>query len=122
MTPSAAPMSTRGATIQSVRQVARGEADMGVMVRGQEPERERRRVEVIHSTSTEGVVTPLCIVWDDGRRFPVERVLERRPARSLKHGGQGVRFTVRVGQVVTHLWWDGTYWSVDARVRTSDGD
>lgn len=89
---------------------------------GGKPERENRRVEVIHSTDRSGLVTPLVIVWADGRRFRIERVLDRRLAKSLKDGGEGLRYTVRIGHTDTYLWWDGTYWSVDAKVRAADED
>ena len=90
---------------------------MGIMTYGAQRDHGRRRVEVVHSTSVAGEKTPLEIVWEDGRRFRVDRVLDRRMARSLRSGGEGVRFTVLVGRTVTHLWYDGTYWSVDERVR-----
>jgi len=38
---------------------------------GGKPARERRSVEVISYTAPDGLVTPLEIIWDDGRRFKV---------------------------------------------------
>lgn len=77
--------------------------------------REKRYVEVVTNTSADGEVTPLEIVWDDGRRFRIDRIVDRRLARSLKTGGTGVRFTVVIGGTTTHLWHERPRWFVQAR-------
>lgn len=43
-----------------------------------------------------GLITPLSLVWEDGRVYEIDRVLEIRPAASLKAGGAGIRYTVRI--------------------------
>lgn len=78
--------------------------------------REKRYVEVISRTDADGDVTPLAIVWEDGRRFDVDRVLDRRQACSLKTGGTGMRYTVRVGGRPTYLFYEGPRWFVEAKV------
>lgn len=78
--------------------------------------REKRYVEVVVDISAEGVVTPLDIVWDTGVHYHVDRVLDRRQAHSLKTGGTGIRYTVRVGGTETYLWCEGERWFVEAKV------
>ena len=39
--------------------------------------------------TAEGKIIPTIIKWEDGRRFAVDRVLDVRPAASLKVGGAG---------------------------------
>ena len=80
--------------------------------------REKKYVEVVSDTSEDGVVTPLAIVWDTGVRYAIDRVLDRRQAHSLKTGGTGVRYTVRVGRTTTYLWYEGPRWFVEAKVAT----
>ena len=58
--------------------------------------RTKRYVTVVSQTDETGEVTPLTIVWEDGRRYGIDRVLDRRQAHSLKTGGTGIRYTVRV--------------------------
>jgi hypothetical protein len=77
--------------------------------------REKRYVEVISDTSEDGVVTPLVVVWEDGRRFTIDRVLDRRQAHSLKTGGTGMRYTVSVSGQPTYLWYEGPRWFVEAK-------
>jgi hypothetical protein len=55
-------------------------------------------------------------VWEDGRRFPVDRVLDVRQAHSLKTGGTGMRYTVRLGGQSTYLFYEGPRWFVEAKV------
>ena len=78
--------------------------------------RQKKYVEVVSDTSPEGVVTPLTIIWDTGVRYQIDRVLDRRQAHSLKAGGTGIRYTVRVGGTTTHLWFEGPRWFVEAKV------
>lgn len=80
--------------------------------------REKRYVEVISDTSEEGVVTPLTIVWENGTHYQIAQVLDCRQARSLKTEGAGRRYTVRVGNTTTHLWYEGPRWFVEAKVAT----
>ena len=89
---------------------------------GGKPARERRSVEVISYTAPDGLVTPLEIIWDDGRRFKVDHVIDRRYARSLKTGGTGMRYQIAVGQTETYLYFEdaSSIWSVEAKVMGAD--
>lgn len=78
--------------------------------------RQKHYVEVISRTCTDGRVVPLQVVWDDGRRFDVDRVLDARQAHSLKTGGTGIRYTVVVGGRSTYLFYEGPRWFVEAKV------
>ena len=80
-----------------------------------EPRRQKKYVEVVADFSPEGEVRPLCIVWDTGVRYQIDRVLDARQAHSLKTGGTGIRYTIRVGGHDTCLWYEGPPWFVEAR-------
>ena len=77
--------------------------------------RQKKYVEVISDTSADGVVTPLTVVWDTGVRYHIDKVLDRRQAHSLKTGGTGIRYTVRVGSSDTYLFREGDRWFVEAK-------
>jgi hypothetical protein len=79
-------------------------------------ERQKRYVEVISRTDVDGRVIPLRIVWEDGRRFDIDRVLDARQAHSLKTGGTGMRYTISVGGQSTYLFYEGPRWFVEAKV------
>lgn len=44
----------------------------------------------------EGNVTPSYLLWEDGRKFEIDRVLEVRKAASPRTGGSGTRYTCRI--------------------------
>lgn len=63
-----------------------------------------------------GVVTPLSFVWDDDRRYEIDRVLARQRAASLKVGGVGWRYRVRVCGKDAFLWQeDGGRWFMEGK-------
>ncbi len=63
-------------------------------------------VEVISRTDVDGNVTPLEIILEDGRRFRIDRVVERRYAPSMKCGGYGYRYTCMISGKPHFLWHD----------------
>ncbi len=44
--------------------------------------------------SPDGIMYPRALVWEDGIKYNIDRVVDIRPAASLKAGGQGDRYTV----------------------------
>lgn len=89
----------------------------GGHIYGGRPEREKKYVDVVSLTVADGLVTPLEIRWEDGRRFRIDKVTSRRQAHSLKTGGAGMRYTVLVGGQQTYLWYDDyrKAWFVEAK-------
>ena len=54
----------------------------------------------------DGVMLPREITWEDGRKFPIDRVVDIRQAASLKAGGQGDRYTIMVGGHQCYLFFE----------------
>ena len=82
------------------------------MVRGIESRR-KTYVEVVVNFSPEGAITPLKVVWADGRSFEIERVVDCRKAASLKVGGRGMRYLVQICGKNTFLYHEGPAWFVE---------
>lgn len=51
-------------------------------------------VNVRHEIS--GKAIPTSIIWEDGRVFAIDKVLDIRKAASLKAGGIGIRYVCRI--------------------------
>lgn len=66
----------------------------------------------------DGQILPRIIYWDDGRRFEIDRILDIRRAASLKAGGAGIRYTVRIFDRETYIFLEESRWFVEARNRT----
>jgi len=62
-----------------------------------------------------GQVLPQTVYWEDGTAFEVDRVLDVRPAASLKAGGAGTRYTVRIRGRQTYLFREEDRWFVERR-------
>ena len=77
--------------------------------------RVKRYVSVEAVTDENGSTIPRAVIWDDGRRFEVDRILDTRRAESLKVGGAGMRYTVRIGNAVTYLFFEGPRWFVEEK-------
>jgi hypothetical protein len=72
-------------------------------------------IDVIVKFTKNGTKIPLWVIWEDGRKFEVDKVLDIRRAASLKAGGQGIRYRCRIMGRETYLWLEDEKWFVEAR-------
>lgn len=63
--------------------------------------------------SDDGKILPLKIHWEDGSSFPIGKVLDIRPAASLKAGGAGIRYTCRINMHEKYLFLEENRWFVE---------
>lgn len=70
-------------------------------------------VEVVAKHDLEGRIRPLSLIWEDGRRFAIDKVMDVRMAASLKAGGQGLRYTCRVCGKQVYLFCDDGKWFIE---------
>ena len=54
----------------------------------------------------DGSVLPTEITWEDGRRYPIDRVLDVRQAAATKAGGQGDRYTIQINGKQSYLFFE----------------
>ena len=62
----------------------------------------------------DGRILPLMFKDEAGRGAVIDRIVDVRPAPALKAGGQGVRYTVRVGERTLYLFNDRNFWFLEA--------
>lgn len=72
-------------------------------------------VDVLAQYDTDGRILPVQITWEDGRTWEVDRILDMRPGASLKVGGAGMRYLVRIGHTETYLFLEESKWFVEAK-------
>lgn len=53
-------------------------------------------VEVNADHMPDGSVFPRSFVWEDGQRYEIDKIISVCPAASLKGGGVGLRYTIRI--------------------------
>ena len=76
-------------------------------------------VSVLEVRHKDGRLVPLALVWENGVRYRIDKVLDVRKAASLKAGGAGVRYTIRVRDRETYLFLEedrtGTKWFMERK-------
>ena len=65
---------------------------------------EKKYVKVIAEFDEAGRITPLELIWEDGRRFEITHVTDVRRAASTKAGGTGYRYTVTIEGKQRYIW------------------
>ena len=73
----------------------------------------RKNINVIAKMNANGNILPLEIIWEDGRKFEIDKVLDIRKSASTKGGGNGLRFTVRIKNHQRYMWLDDYYWFIE---------
>ena len=53
-------------------------------------------VDVNEDRLKDGLLIPLSFIWEDGNRYEIDKVTEVKPAASLRAGGAGMRYTVKI--------------------------
>ena len=82
-------------------------------------------VRVHAAFGTDGSISPEVIEWEDGTKYRIDRVPDVRRAASMRAGGSGIRYRVRVvwdtpegqpAQAVSYIWReDDNKWFVEAK-------
>lgn len=75
----------------------------------------KRYVDMIVRYFPDGTITPLAIRWAPGELYEIDKVLDVRPAASLKAGGAGIRYTCRIQGHEKYLWLEENRWFVEAK-------
>ena len=60
-------------------------------------------VEVSEIRQKDGKVIPMSFIWEDGMPYEIDKITDIRRAASLKAGGAGLRYTVRVQNKETFM-------------------
>lgn len=71
-------------------------------------------VEVIAKFNKVGEIRPLKLIWEDGISYEIQKVVDVRPAASLKAGGVGIRYTCKINGQERYLFLEENKWFVEA--------
>lgn len=70
-------------------------------------------LEVNADFDLDGNIRPRAIIWEDGRVYEIDRVLDSRRAPSLKAGGVGMRYICRIRGRTVKLFNDEGKWFME---------
>lgn len=68
-------------------------------------------VTVEYIEDPDGVIIPTGILWNDGRRWEIRKVLHTCIASHNEF--EGIRYTIKIGRAEKYLYRDGQRWYVD---------
>lgn len=63
-------------------------------------------VDVTVEFDEEGRMFPQTLIWEDGRKYSIDRVTDIRQAAAMKAGGQGDRYTIIIGGKQSYLFFE----------------
>ena len=72
-------------------------------------------VDVDARFSKDGQLLPSAIIWEDGQRYPIDRVIDMQRCASRKAGGVGIRYTCIVGGRQSYLYYEVDKWFVERK-------
>lgn len=72
-------------------------------------------VDVLVRYTKDGQMLPLSVIWEDGKIFDIDKVIDIRRAASLKVGGQGLRYKCRIMGKETFVWLEDGRWFVEGK-------
>lgn len=76
----------------------------------------KKFVSVILLVDEDGKKTPKTIIYN-GKAYEIDRVLDMKKSASLKVGGIGDKYIIRIGDVETCVFCDNNRWFVEEKGR-----
>jgi hypothetical protein len=72
-------------------------------------------VDVTATFTKDGNIIPMNFIWEDGRKYVIDKVLDKRRAASLKAGGQGIRYKCRVLGKDVYMFLEDGRWFMEGK-------
>ena len=63
-------------------------------------------VQVVADFNTDGMMLPRVVIWENGEKYLIDRVVDIRQAAARKAGGQGDRYTIEVRGHKSYLFFE----------------
>ena len=66
--------------------------------------------------SKEGCLIPILFVWEDGRKYKIDKILKIERCASRKAGGVGTMYTCMVQGKESHLFFEVDKWFMERKI------
>ncbi len=70
-------------------------------------------VNVFAVFDVDGGITPRAIIWEDSRRYIIDKVIRVERRASLRSGGAGLRYHVVIAGHERYLYLEETRWFIE---------
>lgn len=72
-------------------------------------------VKITADFEIDGTIIPTKLHWNEDKIYSIDRILDIRKAASLKSGGCGLRYTVRIRGHERYLFLEEDKWFIEKR-------
>ena len=79
----------------------------------------KKYIKVTVTFDCDGNLLPALIYWDDGRKYPINKITDVRYAASLKACGAGIRYTCKILGKERYLFLEENRWFVDTKEKSA---
>lgn len=76
----------------------------------------RKYVGVIAEFTSDGQMLPREVIWDDGRKFGIDKILSAKRSAELGTGGVGLRYDCLISGKQKRVFYDEQKWFVECGV------
>ncbi len=75
----------------------------------------KKYIDVVVLHSKHGTISPVFIIWEDGTKYSVEKILQVIPKSSLKVNGDGIRYTCKIHGKIRYLFFEQNKWFIETK-------
>ncbi len=75
--------------------------------------KEKKYVDMVVLQYKSGTIKPLYVVWEDGRKYEIDKVLDIRPSANLNVGGRGIKYTCKIQGYIRELYLENDKWFLE---------
>lgn len=79
----------------------------------------KKYIKVTATFDCDGNLLPELIYWEDGRKYPIDKITDVRYAASLKACGAGIRYTCKILGKERYLFLEENRWFVDTKEKSA---
>lgn len=72
-------------------------------------------VDVIVRENKDGRKHPISLIFEDGKTYSIDRLIQVKRCAAMKVGGTGIRYTVSICGKETYIFENGGKWFVEAK-------
>lgn len=70
-------------------------------------------IDVIALMSSDGIPKPTEIIWETGKHYLIDKILDTRKKASTKGGGAGLRYLVKIKNTTRYLFLKEDKWFIE---------
>ena len=73
----------------------------------------RINLDIVVRHTPDGKSKPVKIIWEDGRQFTIDRIIDIRKAAALKCGGVGTRYICKICNKEVAIFDEDGFWFIE---------